>query len=309
VGRADVYLQPDAADPILDPAVVRALARRHRPDAGDVVEVDETGGEARAYLFDHGIVVKTQRPHRRRQRTSLAKEAALLSHLSAAGLADRIPVLYGYDTAQTDAGAVEYLCMSRIPGRAVVATQPPDSARPQMLADLAGLLRTIHDAGPPPGPAADTIPADTGEGLRRRLQYWFADLSDLPQPGQLPVPLADITSAALTMLPDVLPGVVLLHSNPGPTHTFIDPGLGRLTGIIDFGDAYLSHPAMDLRAWPDPADRQLLHDAYRDGHADDPVFDRVWTVAMLYADAAAIVMGNRYAEAAAADLTHQLRRL
>jgi hypothetical protein len=63
-----VYLQPQAPDPVLDDATVRALARRHVSGAERVVEVDESGGEARVYLLDGGnldggIVVKTQRPH------------------------------------------------------------------------------------------------------------------------------------------------------------------------------------------------------------------------------------------------------
>jgi len=68
-----VYLQPGAADPVLSPATVLALARRHLPAAAAVTGVDESGGEARAYLVDDDVVVKTQRPHRLRPRTSLAK--------------------------------------------------------------------------------------------------------------------------------------------------------------------------------------------------------------------------------------------
>src|SRR5215218_6092713 len=137
MGRADVYSQPDAPDPVLPATLVAELSRRHLPDDlvldGDAaVEVDESGGEARVYLLDGaardgrrpaparghgGVVVKTQRPHRLRPRTSLAKEAALLTALAGA-LAGRIPRLYGYDCVDTDTGSVEFIVMSRIPGRA-----------------------------------------------------------------------------------------------------------------------------------------------------------------------------------------------
>ncbi|HZU77457.1 MAG TPA: aminoglycoside phosphotransferase family protein, partial [Dehalococcoidia bacterium] len=70
----DVYLQPEAPDPVLDDAIVLALVRRHAPRAAGVTEVDESGGEARAYVVDGDIILKTQRPHRLRPRTSLAKE-------------------------------------------------------------------------------------------------------------------------------------------------------------------------------------------------------------------------------------------
>jgi hypothetical protein len=84
VGRADVYVQSGAADPVLSPDTVLALVHRHVPDAAAVTGVDESGGEARAYLVDDDMVVKTQRPHRLRPRTSLAKEAYLLDTLASA---------------------------------------------------------------------------------------------------------------------------------------------------------------------------------------------------------------------------------
>jgi hygromycin-B 7''-O-kinase len=93
MGRADVYSQPEAPDPVLPVELVRELAPAYLP--ADVrleggMEVDESGGEARVYLFPRGdavggVAIKTQRPHRLRPRTSLRKEAALLG-----ALADRL---------------------------------------------------------------------------------------------------------------------------------------------------------------------------------------------------------------------------
>jgi hygromycin-B 7''-O-kinase len=55
MGRADVYSQPDAPDPVLPAELVRELAAAHLPPevrlaAG--MAVDESGGEARIHLFD-----------------------------------------------------------------------------------------------------------------------------------------------------------------------------------------------------------------------------------------------------------------
>jgi hypothetical protein len=50
------------------------------------------------------------------------------------------------------------------------------------------------------------------------------------------------------LLGPVATPAVPLHSNPGPEHVFASSA-GRLSGIIDFGDAYVSHPAFDLRRW------------------------------------------------------------
>jgi Ser/Thr protein kinase RdoA (MazF antagonist) len=53
-----------------------------------------------------------------------------------------------------------------------------------------------------------------------------------------------------------------LHSNPGPEHVFVDPSSRTLSGLIDFGDAYISHPSLDLRRWTAPEDCAALLDGY-----------------------------------------------
>src|SRR5215213_11002011 len=140
MGRADVYSQPEAPDPVLPAELVRELARPHLPDGVRLdggMEVDESGGEARVYLFDRadavgGVAVKTQRPHRLRPRTSLGKEAALLAAL-AGPLAGRIPRLYGYDRVHTAAGPVEFIVLSRVAGRAVGTRGAPPEPRAELL--------------------------------------------------------------------------------------------------------------------------------------------------------------------------------
>src|SRR4051794_35762650 len=106
---SDRYLQPDAPDPVLDAERVLSLVRRHVPDAEAVTGVDESGGEARTYAIDAGLILKTQRPHRLRPRTSLEKETFFLQHL--AHVAELpVPRVLGYGRD----GDVEYICMTRI---------------------------------------------------------------------------------------------------------------------------------------------------------------------------------------------------
>src|SRR4051812_48924147 len=136
MGRADVYSQPEAPDPVLPEDVVRDLVHPHLPAGAGLtpgMQVDESGGEARAYLFDRsdsaaGVVVKTQRPHRLRPRTSLGKEAALLEAL-AGPLAGRIPAIYGYEQVDTVAGPVELIVMSRVAGQSIGGRTVPPTAR------------------------------------------------------------------------------------------------------------------------------------------------------------------------------------
>jgi hygromycin-B 7''-O-kinase len=109
----DLYLQPDAPDPVLADAVVLGLVGRHVPDAHAVTSVDENGGEARTHLIDDGFVLKTQRPHRLRPRTSLAKEAAFLRHL-AAFPAIPVPRVLGYGQIWSPSPAQQSIVMQRI---------------------------------------------------------------------------------------------------------------------------------------------------------------------------------------------------
>jgi hygromycin-B 7''-O-kinase len=314
MGRADVYLQPDAADPVLPAELVLGLARTHLPDRvrlGGLRAVDESGGEARVYLFDGDVVVKTQRPHRLRPRTSLAKEAALLTAL-AEPLGGRIPVLFGYDqVVDPEAGAVEFLVMGRVRGRAVRHVEIPAATRAALLGEVGRVLRTVHALDIAAAGCAELIPTDGDAArLRRRLELGLADvveeLSAHPAGWTLPLSPAEVAARAVAVLPaELTAGPVVLHSNPGPTHVFIDPG-GRFTGLIDFGDAYRSHPALDLRAWPDPADRLLLREAYLDGARADAEFDTVWTVAMIYADLTAVARHPGLAGRAVDDLAERL---
>jgi aminoglycoside phosphotransferase (APT) family kinase protein len=318
MGRADVYSQPEAPDPVLPVELVRELTRPHLPDGVQLdggMEVDESGGEARVYLFGHsdsaeGLAVKTQRPHRLRPRTSLAKEAALLTAF-AVPLAGRIPRLYGYDSVDTDAGSVEFIVMSRVPGRAAGRSTVPLPARRELLADVAGVLRIVHTLDVGGLGAAGLLPVDEGAaGLRARLEPNFADLVAHPagRPNRWPldVPPDQVAERALAALPRQLaqPPVVL-HSNPGPTHAFTDLS-GAFTGLIDFGDAYVSHPALDLKSWPDPGDRLTLREHYLQGSAPSAEWDAVWTTAMIYADLGALVGSSPHAPRAAADLAERL---
>jgi hypothetical protein len=79
----DMYSQPNAADPVLEERTVLDLVRRHGGRCSAVTHIDATGGEARLYVLDARLVLKVQRPHRLRPRTSLEKEAFFLQQLVA----------------------------------------------------------------------------------------------------------------------------------------------------------------------------------------------------------------------------------
>jgi hygromycin-B 7''-O-kinase len=321
MGRADVYSQPEAPDPVLPSELVLELARPHLPPGAQLdggMQVDESGGEARVYLFDRsdaagGVVVKTQRPQRLRPRTSLRKEAELLEALTGP-LAGRIPALYGYDRVDTADGPVEFLVMSRVLGRPVGLRTLPPVARRGLLRAVADVLRVVHTLDAAQLQADGILPTVAGAaGLRARLEPNFADLVERleQQPDRWPleVPAARVAELALAALPERLDQPpVPLHSNPGPTHVFTGSD-GGFTGLIDFGDAYAAHPALDLRSWPDPTDRLLLREAYLDGRPAGAEWDAVWTTVMVYADMTALAGPPTHTIRAVADLMDRLRQL
>jgi hygromycin-B 7''-O-kinase len=315
MGRADVYLQPQAADPVLSEAVVLGIAAAHGVRATAVREVDESGGEARAYLLDGDVVLKMQRPHRLRPRTSLAKETRLLEHL-AAPLAGRVPRVYGYGHAPTGedgAGDVEYIVMSRMPGRAVRHLTVAGSARVALLREVGTLLQVLHAEEAAPLRQTGLFPVDEdAPALYSRLESSFTDVVELigTRPGCWPLDATPqrVATLVLAALPDVGFTPVVLHSNPGPTHVFARSD-GSLSGLIDFGDSFVGHPALDLYRWPDPADRLALRAGYLAGANADDGFEAVWTAAMALADMQVLATRAQLADRAAADLAERLTTL
>uniref|UniRef100_UPI000FCCC191 phosphotransferase family protein n=1 Tax=Actinacidiphila soli TaxID=2487275 RepID=UPI000FCCC191 len=210
-------------------------------------------------------------------------------------------------------GSVEYLVMSRIPGRAARHVSVTGPARTQLLHTLGRLLRRLHTQ--PADQLADSglFPTDDDAGaLRHRLEVALADLVDEidSRPGcwQLAASPEAVAVRALEALPSRFDTPMALHSNPGPTHAFVDAD-GAFTGLIDFGDSYLSHPALDLRTWPAVSDRIALREGYLDGEAPQGDFEAVWTAAMIYADMKAIAGRAESAAGAGGNLTQRLAQL
>jgi len=302
----DTYLQPHKPDPVLDAEIVLALARRHVPGARTVTAVDETGGEARTYAIDEDVIFKTQRPHRLRPRTSQAKEVFFLKQL--ARLPDiPVPRVLGYGTE----GDIEYTVLTRMPGIPVHRATLTGEPRRAMLRDLGRVLRRIHAIPQGEMAASGLIPGDqSADDLHARIAEAFDDAIAAVHatgvtwgPAQAPEAIA---LRALAMVPrsDLH---VALHSNPAPEHTFVDERTGKYTGTIDFGDAYISHPTLDLRRWHDPADREALFAGYiADAHVDD-AFSMVWRVVQVLTDLSVIATAPEHRVASGTHLETLLR--
>jgi len=65
-----------------------------------------------------------------------------------------------------------------------------------------------------------------------------------------------------------------LHSNPGPEHVFVKAD-GTFSGVIDFGDSYISHPICDFRSTP-VRDRGMLLAGYQSITKLSSNFKQMW---------------------------------
>lgn len=305
----DYYFQPDIPDPVLSTEQVLAYVRQHVPEAKAVTGVDETGGEARTYVIDHHLIFKTQRPQQLRPRTSLKKEVLFLQQLE--GIEGvNTPKVIGYGHPDP---LVEYTLMTRMPGVAFRHANLERETRWEALKALGRMLHRIHNI--PQAPLresglffGDQSPVD----LRWRMGSFFDEAVEMirneGKTWDYPLPPEIIGRRVMATLPDVK-DVVALHSNPGPEHTFVDPVTGKLTGIIDFGDAYFSHPVNDLRRYRSPEDRSSVLAGYLEEAPVDKNFMPVWRIACSLSDIVAIAFSVEHQSAAVAELNQILEEI
>jgi len=295
------YLQPDAPDPIHSDDVVLAIVRKHVPGVKSVTGIDESGGEARTYAIDEDIILKVQRPQQLRPLTGLEKEVFFLKQLS---LDEQIsvPKVRGYGRE----GTIEYTVMTRVPGVSIINTTLEGDSRKETLFKLGQTLRRIHSVPQEafhesrlfPGDASFT---DVKPRFRESFEGLIERISDKNIEWTLPRTPEQVAEKALAALPQSSERVAL-HSNPGPTHTFVDESTGLFTGLIDFGDAYFSHPAWDLWRWNLPDDRETVLAGYASEKEVNDTFLGTWRVVMILSGLMAIAYETKSSMESAADL-------
>lgn len=298
----DYYVQPEAPDAVLPPEKVLAFVRRHIPEAEQVTSVDETGGEARTYLIDDRWIFKTQRPHKLRPRTSLKKEVLFLKQLEGVeGL--NVPKVIGYDHPEP---LIEYTLMTRMPGVAVRDAKLEEETRREAMKGLGRMLRLVHSIPQEPLKESglffgDQSPVD----VRWRMGSLLDDLTEMIKKDGKAWNYSVAPEIIGRRLMKTLPNeklIVGLHSNPGPEHTFVDPATGQLSGIIDFGDSYFSHPVNDLRRYRAPEDRAAVLAGYLECGPISEAFMDTWRVACAITDITAIAYSPELQATAAAEL-------
>jgi hygromycin-B 7''-O-kinase len=283
---SDMYSQPNAADPVLDERTVLDIVRRHGVRCSAVTSIDETGGEARAYVLDDNLVLKVQRPHRLRSRTSLEKEAFFL-HQLAAYPDIVVPHVFGYGRHDN----IEYIVMTRMQGVPALTVELTGGQRMAVLHQLGRTLRRLHSIPQAPFYSGALFPGNRTqdafvERVRATLTHAVQVIGATPNLWRLDVSPEELASRVLAGLSTSV-DLVALHSNPGPVHTFVQPDTLEYVGLIDFGDAYISHPALDWR-WPTHADRVALLHGYCDETPVTDEFTVAWCAALVLSDMAAL---------------------
>ena len=254
----DVYYQRGAPDPVLEKEFVMSIVRQFVPEAKKVTDIDETGGEARTYAVDNNIILKVQRPQQLRLSTSLEREAFFLRQLeNIEGIS--VPKVLGYGKQDN----VEYTCMTRMPGLAVRYSNISGEQREKMLFELGKMLFLIHSVDIKPFIDSglfsdiDKSTADVKERLKAHFDWGLNRLTDKLSQSETDKANA---SAADELSKITEARIVPIHANPSATHTFVKSN-NRFSGLIDFGDAYISHPICDMRRW-ELSDRKPLFEGY-----------------------------------------------
>lgn len=314
----DFYVQPDAPDPVLPHDVALSLARRHAPDAHAVTHIDETGGEARTYAIDEGLILKTQRPQQLRPRTSLEKEVFFLNQLAEAAPQLRVPRVlgHGYEQVADDASGsvvIEYTLMTRMPGIAMRRAGLEDDARRAVLLQLGAALRRLHSLPVAPFVASGIFPGDQSfVDTQIRFGNYFHEMADEiraeQRPWRLSLTLEQVGAKVIASVPRSTERAAL-HSNPYIEHVFVRPERGEYVGLIDFGDAYISHPAFDLRRWSRPTDREALLQGYTSEQPVSDAFLTTWRAIMMLGDVVTIAYYPERAAEAEQDLLALLAQL
>jgi aminoglycoside phosphotransferase (APT) family kinase protein len=157
-----------------------------------------------------------------------APEAALLAAIAPL-LPLPVPVPIAIDA---EAGC---LVLPRLPGRPLLDL--PRAARRAFTAQLLAFADALHALNPGVGVPADDVAPE--EWLVEARRTWAAVRDEVPASRREAIEAVLATSAPVPPARRVL-----IHGDLGAEHVLVDAD--RITGVIDWGDAVIGDPALDL---------------------------------------------------------------
>ena len=139
--------------------------------------------------------------------------------------------------ADPGAGA---LLTTRVPGTAAAESGCLDRAA--LADDLAEFLSVLHGVDPRSATEVVRPDPDPAEAWLTQVGEEYAEVAD----GVAADLRAAVEAFLATAPPPPARDLVFCHNDVRDDHVMVDPGSGRVTGIIDWGDAVLGDPALDL---------------------------------------------------------------
>ncbi|TQV92907.1 transferase [Cordyceps javanica] len=216
---------------------------------GQIVRSGE-GGEHLVWVIDDAFVLRIRADGQ--DDTLLRREEAILAFLkSLEHKSTIIPTCLGIGVLDDDERR-PYGLYRKVAGVSIESS--PHSVNATTEEDLARMLLLLRRAstdsvrglGLP-----DAEPADLSELRRRALNAWQRLTSDNGRLGGTLARGVDIgqalrlpESAVNSSRPHERP--VLVHADLKGEHVFVDPNTGHLTGVIDWSDACVGHPSVDI---------------------------------------------------------------
>ena len=253
------YYQLGYDDPVYSDEFILNKIRQLGFIVSKVTKIDESGGEARVYVIDDQYILKVQRPQQLRRTTSLKKEVFFLNTIN-----NQIQpnLLVPQVLAYIKENLFEAILLTKIKGSCYKNVSLSKEVEKQVLIDIGKNLAHIHQLDVnlfKKSKLIEDIDDNLNDlkirfktNLRKALKKTNVDRKTYHQVNKL------IIQMSLSINDEKY---VALHSNPGPTHNFV--GNDQFTGLIDFADAYISHPVFDLRKWPTSV-RNIVYSGYQE---------------------------------------------
>jgi aminoglycoside phosphotransferase (APT) family kinase protein len=236
------------AEHAVTPEVARRLLAGQFPDlALDSVELLGIGWDNTVYLVDGTWAVRF--PRRAMGAELFAREIALLPSLAPLlPLPVPVPELVG---APADGYPWPFWGGRLVPGVEVCEAALTEDGREALATDVGALLRALHDPAVartlgtrlPSDPMKRATPSTRGPMARENLDKLVA--AELWQPRSVPDRAADELIARTLPMPPPTGEPVLVHGDLHLRHLMVGPD-GRASGVIDWGDACLADPSVDL---------------------------------------------------------------
>ena len=233
------------------------------------------GYEFTAFESSNGYVFRF--PKREDAAKKQMVENSLLPELSAA-----LPVDIPFPSLQAAASPIcpwGFHGYPKLPGVAVADLENFEELLPELAPQIARFLVALHSF-PAERALALSVPDNASwlEEFREMHEFLLAELESRLTPMELHR-VDEWWQAFLRAAERWSFSPVLTHNDLGPSHVLIQPETLRVSGVIDFGDALVGDPAIDLRlliAWRSEEFTLDVAKAYHElgDAADSEVSDR-----------------------------------